>query len=81
VSKALMLTGGEDVSETAKFTANFDKFFDALNVKSLTEGKHKRKDSRMPYTSVDDPRLDVRSKRVKGFVQFFLIHNLTICSG
>ena len=43
----------------AKFAAKFDKFFDVLNVKSLTEGKHKWKDSRLPYTSADDSRLDV----------------------
>lgn len=59
VSKALTLTGGDIVTETAKFASYFDKFFDALNVKSLTEGKHKRKDYRLPYTSADDPRLDV----------------------
>ena len=47
------------MTETAKFAAKFDKFFDVLNVKSLTEGKHKRKDSRLPYTSADDSRLDV----------------------
>ena len=49
------------MTETAKFTANFDKFFDALNVKSLNEGKHKQKDFRLPYTSADDSRLDVSS--------------------
>ena len=47
------------MTETAKFTSNFDKFFDVLNVKSLTEGKHKRKESRLPYASAEDPRLDV----------------------
>lgn len=45
VSKALTLTGRDDVTETAKFASYFDKFFDALNVKSLTEGKHKKKTS------------------------------------
>lgn len=28
-------------------------------MKSLTEGKHKRKDSRLPYSSADDSRLNV----------------------
>ena len=59
VSKALTLTGRDDVTETVKFTANFDKFFDILNVKNLVEGKHKRKDSRLPYTSASE-RLNVR---------------------
>ena len=45
--------------ETAKFVEYFDRFFDALNVKSLTEGKHKRKEFRLPYSSPSDPRLKV----------------------
>ena len=53
------------MTETARFAAKFDKFFDVLNVKSLTEGKHKRKDSRLPYTSADDSRLDVSDLRLK----------------
>ena len=44
VSKGLELTGGSEVEETAKFTATFDKFFDALNVRNVsdecTKGSH-----------------------------------------
>ena len=32
VSKALTLVGGEETSETAKFTSMLDKFYDALNL-------------------------------------------------
>ena len=39
VSKALTLVGGEETSETAKFTSMLDKFFDALNVTNFTR-KH-----------------------------------------
>ena len=61
VAKALTLSGREDVSETARFVNYFDKFFDVLNVRSTTEGKHKRKDFRLPYNSASDKRLDVSS--------------------
>ena len=43
VSKALKLVGGDNVSETAKFVAMMDKFFDTLNVSNFTTGKQKRK--------------------------------------
>ena len=46
VSKALALTGQEEVRETVKFTEMFDKFFDMLNVRGLYEGENKRKDFR-----------------------------------
>jgi hypothetical protein len=57
VSKALEFTGGSEVEETVKFTANFDKFFDALNVSNFTDGVHKRKPFQLPYRSKDDFRL------------------------
>ena len=59
VSKALKLTGGNEVSETARFVDMMDKFFDALNVHNYTEGVHKRKRFKMPYTSSKDMRLKV----------------------
>ena len=59
VRPPLKLTGGDDVSETVKFTAMFDWFFDCLNVNSFTRGKHKRKVFQDPYRSADDFRLKV----------------------
>ena len=59
VSKALMLTGGEEVSETALFVSMVDRFFDCLNVNNFTSGKFKRKVYQDPYRSDKDFRLKV----------------------
>ena len=59
MSKALKLVGGERVSETVKFVAMNDKFFDALNVSNFTSGKRKRKPFQNPYRLADDFRLVV----------------------
>ena len=59
MSKALKLTGGREASETAKFVEMMDKFFDSMNVRNYTEGVHKRKRFRMPYTTSEDMRLRV----------------------
>ena len=59
MSKALELTGDTEVEETVKFTAIFDKFFDALNVSNFTDGVHKRKPFQLPYRSKEDFRLKV----------------------
>ena len=50
----------EETEETEKFVRYFDKFFDCLNVRSLSEcGVHSRKPDLRPYRSPDDPRLQV----------------------
>lgn len=54
VSKALRLTGGEEVAETASFIEMVDKMFDCLNVSSLSKGKLKRKPFLHPYRSSND---------------------------
>ena len=59
VGKALQLTGGDDVTETAKFVIIFDKFFDILNVHNFTNGTRYRKPYLHPYHNADDQRLDV----------------------
>ena len=59
VSTALMLTGGDEASETALFVSQMDKFFDCLNVNSYTRGKNARKPFMDPYRSKDDFRLKV----------------------
>ena len=47
------------MSETVRFTAMFDHFFDCLNVTNFTTGKHKRKPFQDPYRSSGDFRLKV----------------------
>jgi hypothetical protein len=51
--------GGSECGETAKFICLVDRFFDCLNVRSLTEGFKKKKPDLMPYTSADDSRFQV----------------------
>lgn len=59
VSKALAMTGGEDVSETAHYVSMVDRFFDCLNVNNFTSGKYKREVYKDPYRSPNDFRLKV----------------------
>ena len=59
VSKALTLTGGDAVSETAKFVDMFDKFFDCVNVSNFNSAKLQRKPFKQPYRSAKDFRLKV----------------------
>ncbi len=59
MSKALNLTGGPEVAETARFVDLMDKFFDALNVSNYTNGIKKRKEFQLPYLSAEDKRLEV----------------------
>ena len=54
VTIALQLTRGEEEEETVKFVANFDKFFDSLNVSSLSVDKLKQNAFKSPYYSVTD---------------------------
>ena len=48
----------DDTFETALFCENTDNFFDALNVRSTSEGDRKRKNFLKPYRNIDDPRFD-----------------------
>lgn len=59
VSKALKLTGGSSVDETARLVEYMDKFFDALNVHNFSHGIHARKPFQMPYRSGKDKRVEV----------------------
>ena len=59
VANRLRSTGGDEVVETIKFVDYFDKFFDSVNVSSLSAGKHQRKPFKQPYYSKDDFRLKV----------------------
>lgn len=63
VSNALVLVGGDEAIETAKFVSMFDNFFDLLNVQNFTTGARSRKPFQHPYRSSDDFRLAVRNKQ------------------
>ena len=60
VADALAYFGDPKTEETEKFIQYFDKFFDCLNVRSLSKWKTSRKPDRKPYTSFTAPRLEVR---------------------
>ena len=49
----------ETVKGTVRFVHMFDKFFDCLNTRSLTEATRRRKPDVAPYMSINDPRLKV----------------------
>ena len=57
-----------------KFTATFDKFFDALNVSNFTVGVHQRKPFQLPYRSKDDFRLKVNIVCVYPVTRYCLLH-------
>lgn len=46
-------------TEMEKFVRQFDRLFDCLNVRSLSEWKVKAKPDLKPYTSPNDSRLTV----------------------
>ncbi len=48
-----------ETEETENFIRIFDKFFDCLNSRSFSEWKTSRKPDLKPYTSPNDPRLEV----------------------
>ena len=49
--------------ETSKFCRMFDRFFDCMNTRRLSEGREKRKPDLNPYQSDKDPRLTVNVYR------------------
>ena len=53
------MTQGPEAEETATFVEKFDKFFDCLNVSSLSAGKLNRNAFKSPYHSARDFRLKV----------------------
>ena len=59
VSKALKLELGPRADDTAKFADMFNKFFDCVNVSSLSAGKLARNPFKSPYRSATDFRLNV----------------------
>lgn len=59
VGRVMTVYGSDEMSETAKFILLMDRFFDCLNVRSETEGNRTRKPDRLPFVTLDDPRLKV----------------------
>lgn len=59
VANALESFYGQEVQGTVKFIRMFDKFFDCLNSRSLTEADRNRKPNMAPYKSPHDQRLKV----------------------
>ena len=53
--------GDPTTKETEFLIRQFDRLFDCLNVRSLSEWANKRKPDLKPYTSPDDRRLLVRT--------------------
>ncbi|XP_014679242.1 PREDICTED: uncharacterized protein LOC106819095 isoform X2 [Priapulus caudatus] len=68
VGTLLKASGRDDVLETAKFVLLMDRFFDCLNVRSVNEGKYKRKPDLLPYTDVKDPRFEFLQKEFLGYL-------------
>ena len=61
VANALDLFYNKEVKGTVLFVQMFDKFFDCMNARSLTEATRNKKPNLAPYRSKDDPRLKVAS--------------------
>ena len=59
VANAMSYLNQEDTMETEKFIRYMDKFFDCLNVRSLSEGTNKLKPNLFPYRKATDDRLMV----------------------
>ena len=61
VAEALAMENKPHLSETVRFVKTFNKFFDLLNVRSLTEAQiHRNPNVHVrPYRSVDDDHFKV----------------------
>ena len=68
VADAVEMLYGENTAETVKFIRHMNKFFDCMNVHSLSEAPRKRNENVKPYTSVDDPRIEYLTNE---FLKYF----------
>ena len=59
VADAFVYYGDTETKETETLCRMFDRFFDCLNVRSLSEWQKKKKPDLKPYSSSDDERLKV----------------------
>lgn len=70
VSNAFKYFDDPTTRETQRFISYFDRVFDCLNVRSLSEWQRKKKLNLKPYTSKEDERLDVST-----LGDFFQLHS------
>ena len=68
VADAFQYYGDPTTAETEKFVRCVDKFFDCLNVRSISEWATKRKPERKPYSSCEDERFKVQ--KIAHYVNF-----------
>ena len=61
VAEALALDGDPSTTETQRFVRMFNRFFDLLNVRSLSESIRHRRSDTWPYRDPNDERLKVHS--------------------
>ena len=61
VSHALAYYNDPTTSETQKFCAIFDRFFDCMNVRAYSEGTKKSKPDLLPYRTPNDTRFKVNN--------------------
>ena len=59
VAKALNYFYLDETAETEEFVWKFNRFFDCMNVRSMTEGVEKRNPDLRPYRDSEDDRLKV----------------------
>ena len=78
VADAFAYFGDPSTSETETFVRHFDRLFDCLNVRSLSEWKTKAKPDRKPYTRPDDSRLEVTNSCNYQSVTLLIV---ALCSG
>ncbi len=83
MADALAYFGDTLTSETEKFVRYFDRFFDCLNVRSITEGNRKWKADLQPYRSTNDPRLKVSQWTLNLYVytMYAFINYYTVAKG
>ena len=59
VANALNYFNLDKTAETEEFVRKFNRFFDCMNVRSMTEGVEKRNPDLRPYLDSEDDRLRV----------------------
>ena len=59
LANAIELVGDPATSETVRFIRMFDRWFDCMNVSSLSGGRRELKKDLYPYRTPKDTRFDV----------------------
>ena len=78
VAEALALDGDPSTTETQRFVRMFNRFFDLLNVRSLSESIRHRKPDVRPYRDLSDERLKVHNYVNTCISQLASQHFLTV---